>query len=289
MLVRSVASGVRSSWDASATSRRCEASERSSAAIISLKLAPAGPARRRRGPRFAGSGRGCARPPRPRPRPRRPGRGRCARPRARARRPARSPPALTRKRISSRSRACPRCPRASAATWRAAPSGSGWVSTRSGVPSASTSSNRGSPPLGGELARRRWRPGSGRRCPGVGTASPSALMTCPRRRAARRRADGSSQHLGRTPWLRGAGRRRRRARGPAPVAPALSSLRGRRRCSLSRALGLLRAGRRRPGRGGCRGRGGRRAPRQHDGDRDRRRGEQRQPAPKAQAHFSRRA
>ncbi len=39
MLVRSVASGVRSSCEASATSRRWAASERSSAASISLKLA----------------------------------------------------------------------------------------------------------------------------------------------------------------------------------------------------------------------------------------------------------
>ena len=43
MLVRSVASGVRSSCEASATSRRCAASERSSAAIISLKLAASRP------------------------------------------------------------------------------------------------------------------------------------------------------------------------------------------------------------------------------------------------------
>ena len=63
MFVRRLVSGVRSSCDASATSWRCAARERSSASSIALNARASRPARRRPRPRSAATGRAVARDP----------------------------------------------------------------------------------------------------------------------------------------------------------------------------------------------------------------------------------
>ena len=132
MLVRSVASGVRSSCEASATSRRWAASERSSASIISLKLAASRPSsssprtsiRRVRSWVRATSSAASETSP---------AGASAARattgPSAAA---SATPPALTRNRIRTRSERVSSVSSSEVATCRAAPSASGWVSTRRG-------------------------------------------------------------------------------------------------------------------------------------------------------------